>query len=47
MRQARHVVLVEKLRNEYKNLVGKPDGNRRLGRPMSIQDYDIKMDVKK
>jgi hypothetical protein len=32
-------------RNAYKLLVGKPDGNRPLGRPRRRWMYDIKMDL--
>jgi hypothetical protein len=33
MRWAGHVVLMEAKRNAYRILVGKPEGNRLLGRP--------------
>jgi hypothetical protein len=33
-------------RHAYRILVGKPDGNRILGRPNQRQEYDIKIELK-
>jgi len=33
-------------KNDYRILVGKPDGMRLFGRPVSIWKDDIKMDLK-
>lgn len=43
---AGHVALVGKKRNTDKILVGKPDGNKQLGRPRRIFGDNIKMDLK-
>jgi len=42
---AGHVACVGKMRNAYKILAGKPEGNRPLGRPMHRWN-NIRMDLK-
>jgi hypothetical protein len=43
MRLAGHVVLMEEKRVAYSVLVGKPEGNRPLGRPRRRREDIIKM----
>ena len=43
MRWAAHVTRMEEGRGVYKFLVGKPDGNRQLGRPRRRWEDNIKM----
>jgi hypothetical protein len=45
MRWARHVVRMGQMRDECKILVGKPAGNRPLGRPERIREDNIRMDL--
>jgi hypothetical protein len=45
MRWARHVVSMEEERVVYKVLVGKPEGQRPLGRPRNKWDDNIKIDL--
>jgi hypothetical protein len=40
-----HVARVEKMRNAYRILIGKPEGKRPLGRP-SRRWEDIRMDLR-
>jgi hypothetical protein len=47
MRWAGHMARMEKERKLYKVLVGKPEGNRLLGRPRSRWEDGITMDVKR
>jgi hypothetical protein len=42
----RHVALMEEIRNEYKILVGKPEGKRQLGCLWSRWKYNIKRALK-
>jgi hypothetical protein len=44
MRWTGHVAQVEEKRNAYRLLVGKPEGNRQLGRPRRRRMDNIKMD---
>jgi hypothetical protein len=46
MRWAGHVARIGENRNEYKILVGKPEGKRRLGRPRRTWVDNIKMDLR-
>jgi hypothetical protein len=46
MRWAGHVARVGEKSNEYRILVGKPEGKRPLGRPRRRWVYDIKMDLR-
>ena len=41
-----HVARMEQSRNAYRVLVGKPEGNRPLGRPRRRWEDDIKMDLR-
>jgi hypothetical protein len=45
MRWARYVARMGEKRNEYRILVGKPEGRRTLGRPRRRCVVNIKMDV--
>jgi hypothetical protein len=45
MRWAGHVARMEAKRNAYRLLVGKPEGNRTLGRPRRAWVDNIKMDL--
>jgi hypothetical protein len=45
MRWARHVARMGEKRNVYRLLVGKPEGNRPLGRPRRRRIDNIKMDL--
>jgi hypothetical protein len=45
MRWARHVARMGERRNVYRVLVGKPKGNRPLGKPRHRWDDGIKMDL--
>ena len=45
MRLARHVARTEDRRRVYRILMGKPEGNRPLGRPRSRWEDNIKMDL--
>jgi hypothetical protein len=45
MRWAEHVARMEEKRGAYKNLVGRPEGRRPLGRPMRRWEDSIKMDL--
>ena len=45
IRWARHVVRMGERRGVYRNLVGKLDGRRSLGRPRRRWEHDIKMDL--
>ena len=45
MRWAGHVARLGKRRGVYRVLVGKPEGNRPLGRPRRRLEDDIKMDL--
>ena len=47
LRWAEHVAHMEESRNEYRVLVGKPEGKRPLGRPRRRWEDNIKMDLKK
>ena len=46
LRWAGHTARMELSRNAYRVLVGKPEGNRPLGRPRRIWEDNIKMDLK-
>ena len=46
LRWAGHVARVEQSRNAYRVLVGKPEGNRPLGRPRHRLEDNIKMDLR-
>jgi hypothetical protein len=46
MRWAGHMARMEKGRNVYRVLVGKPEGKRPLGRPRRRWEDGIKMDLK-
>jgi hypothetical protein len=46
MRWAGHVARMGKKRNAYRVLVGKPEGNRPLGRPRRRWEDNIKMDIR-
>jgi hypothetical protein len=46
MRWAGHVAHVEEERKVYKDLVGKPEGKRPLGRPRRRWDDGIRMDLR-
>jgi hypothetical protein len=46
MRWKGHVDRMEKMRNTKKNLVGKPEGRRPLGRPRHRKEENIKMDLR-
>jgi len=46
MKWARHVARMGEIRNSYKILVGKPEEERRLGRPRRRWDDNIRMDLK-
>jgi hypothetical protein len=46
MRWAGHVARMEKEREVYKVLVGKPEGKRPLGRPRRRWEDGIRMDLK-
>jgi hypothetical protein len=46
MRWAGHVARMGDKRNAYRILVGKPEGKRPLGRPISRWVDDIKMDLR-
>ena len=45
LRWAGHVARMKQSRNEYRVLVGKPEGKRRLGRPRLRWEDNIKMDL--
>jgi hypothetical protein len=45
MRWTGHVSRMGKLRNAYKNLVGKPEGKRQLGRPKCRSEINVKMNL--
>jgi hypothetical protein len=45
MRWAGYVARMGEPRNAYRILVGKPEGQRSLGRPRCIWVYNIKMDL--
>jgi hypothetical protein len=45
MRRAGHVALMGEMRDVYRVLVGKPEGNRPLGRPRRRGEDNIKMDL--
>jgi hypothetical protein len=45
MRWAGHIARMEKIRNEYKMLVGKPKGKRPFGRPRHRWEDNIRMDL--
>jgi hypothetical protein len=47
MRWAGHVSRMREKRNAYRILVGKPEGNRPLGRPRRWRKENIKMDLRK
>jgi hypothetical protein len=47
MRWAGHVAGLEEKRNEYRILVGKPEGKRPLGKPRRRWVDNIKMDLRK
>jgi hypothetical protein len=42
-----HVALMGEKRSAYRNLVGKPEGKRPIGRPRRRWDDSIKMDFRK
>jgi hypothetical protein len=46
MRWAGHVARMGEKRNAYRLLVGKPKGNRPLGRPRRRSVHNIKMDLR-
>ena len=46
LRWAEHVARMEKSRNAYRVLVGKPEGKRPLGRPRGRWEDNIKMDLR-
>jgi hypothetical protein len=46
MRWTRNVARLGKKRNEYRILVGKPEGKRPLGRPRRRWEDNIKMDLR-
>jgi hypothetical protein len=46
MRWAGHVACTGVKRNAYRTLVGKPEGNRPLGRPRCRWEDNIKMDLR-
>ena len=43
LRWAKHVACMEKIRNAYRILVGKPEGNRPIGRPRHRWKDNVKM----
>jgi len=45
MRLAEHVARMEKRRDVYRGLVGKPEGKRPIGRPRRGWEDNIKMDL--
>ena len=45
MRLAGHVACMGEWRGVYRNLVGKPEGKRPLGRPRRRWEDNIKMDI--
>ena len=45
MRWAGHVACMGERRGAYRVLVGKPEGNRPLGRPRGRWEYNIKMNL--
>jgi hypothetical protein len=47
MRWAGHVARIGETRNAYRILVGKPEGNRPLGRPRCRSVDNIKIDLKR
>jgi hypothetical protein len=46
IRWARHVVCIGKMRNAYKMLVSKPEGNTPFGIPRREWESNITMDLK-
>jgi hypothetical protein len=46
MRLAGHVARMGENRNRYRIWMGKPDGNRQLGRPRRRWEDNIKMDIR-
>ena len=46
LRRSGHVARMEKFRNAYRVLVGKPEGKRPLGRPRRRWEDNIKMDLR-
>jgi hypothetical protein len=46
MRWMGHVACMGKMRNSYKNLVGKPDGTRPLRKPRHRWEDNIRMDLR-
>jgi hypothetical protein len=46
MRWAEHVTRVEEMTNALRNLVGKPEGKRPLGRTNCRWEDDIRMDLR-
>jgi hypothetical protein len=46
MRWARHVARMGEERHVYRVLVGKPEGNRLLGRPRRRWEDEIRMDLR-
>jgi hypothetical protein len=46
IRCAGHVARIGNIRNVYKDLVRRPQGKRKLGRPRHRWDNNIKMDLK-
>jgi hypothetical protein len=47
MRWARHVARMTELTGVYRVLVGRPEGNRPLGRPRCRWEDNIKLDIRK
>jgi hypothetical protein len=46
MKWAGQATRMEEMSNAYKNLVGKPEGKRPLGRPMHRCEDNIRMDFR-
>ena len=46
LRWAGHVARMWQLKNAYRDLVGKPESKRPLGRPRCRGEYNIKMDLR-
>jgi hypothetical protein len=45
MRWVGYIACIGERRGMYRDLVGKPEGKRPLGRPMHRWEYSIKMDL--
>jgi len=47
MKWAKHVARMREIRNAYRSLLWKPEGNRQLGKPRRRWENDIRLDLMK